>query len=212
MIKNLFFNVIVKIYKFKLKMFQKYNKKSKNILLAILLAILLVNCSNKEAERNEDQIFKKKRINPNIDQRARESADKGGDILSKMRNNNTTTFEFGTSNVLWRATLKSLDFMPLLAVDYAGGVIVTDWYGKNLNNQSDQETEELKITVKFLSNELSVSSLQVDTFKKKCIQFVKCSTMIADKKLNSNLKNKIIETARQISIEDEKNNSSKKKK
>jgi len=168
-----------------------------------------LSCAKKEDASNE-VIFKKKRINPNIDERAREAANKGGDVLSRMRkNNNVTTYEFSTSNVLWRATLKSLDFMPLLAVDYAGGVIVTDWYGNNLNSANKAVAEEIKMTIRFLSNELSIASIDIKSFKKKCIQN-NCSILPADQKLNNDLKNKIVQMARNISIEDEKKKEIKK--
>ena len=39
-----------------------------------------------------------------------------------------TTFEFSTSNPMWRATFDVIDFMPFVTVDYAGGMIITDWY------------------------------------------------------------------------------------
>ena len=191
-------------------MLQKYNKKISIFYLIFIILSTLTNCAKENA--NDNPVNKKKRINPNVEERAREAADRGGDILSKMRKNNATTFEFGTSNVLWRATLKSLDFMPLLAVDYAGGVIVTDWYGNNLNatNTNKVVTEEFKMTIRFLSNELSVASIDVKSFKKKCIQN-NCSTLPGDQKLNNELKSKIIEKAREISIDDEKAKNNTKK-
>lgn len=189
-------------------MLQKYNKKIALFSLIFIILSTLTNCAKENADDNP--LNKKKRINPNVEERAREAADRGGDILSKMRKNNATTFEFGTSNVLWRATLKSLDFMPLLAVDYAGGVIVTDWYGNNLNTTNKVVTEELKMTIRFLSNELSIASIDIKSFKKKCIQN-NCSTLPGDQKLNNELKSEIIKKAREISIEDEKAKNNKKK-
>jgi len=183
-------------------MLQNYNKKTSFFPIFFIFLLLTLSCTKKEEASNEG-IFKNKRINPNVDERARESANKGGDIISRMKKNNVTTYEFSTSNVLWRATLKSLDFMPLLAVDYAGGVIVTDWYGNNLNSANKAVAEEIKMTIRFLSNELSISSIDIKSFKKKCIQN-NCSTSPADQKLNNDLKNKIIEMARKISIEDER--------
>ena len=38
------------------------------------------------------------------------------------------TFDFASSNELWRASIEILDFVPLTTADYSGGVIITDWY------------------------------------------------------------------------------------
>lgn len=193
-------------------MLQNYNRL-KNTLLLVLFSILLISlpaCTKKEEQGSDTGIFKKKRINPNVDERAREAADKGPNILDRFNDKGSTNFQFGTSNVLWRATLSSIDFMPLLAVDYAGGIIVTDWYGQNLNNNTDK-SEEIKLTIKFLSNELSVNSVEIEAYKKICIKF-KCSIDKNNKELNSTLKNKIIAMARKISLEDENKKNSKKKK
>ena len=42
-----------------------------------------------------------------------------------------TTYEFSTSNPMWRASLEVLDFIPLSTVDYSGGMIITDWYSED---------------------------------------------------------------------------------
>jgi hypothetical protein len=191
-------------------MLQNYNNLKKLIFTALItLPLLLTYSCAKEKTGEETSIFKKKRINPNVDERAREAADKGPSLLDRFGNNNTN-FQFGTSNVLWRATLSSLNFMPLLAVDYAGGVIVTDWYGENLNNDNKEITEEIKMTIRFLSNDISISSIEISSYKKKCEKF-RCNILANNKDFNKALKEKIITLARQISVEDEKQKSNKKK-
>ena len=72
------------------------------------------------------------------------------------------SFEFASSNVMWRATLDLLDFTPLSNVDYSGGVIITDWF----NESSDQDP--IKITIRFLSNEVRADGLKVIIHKKIC--------------------------------------------
>ena len=58
------------------------------------------------------------------------------------------TFDFASSNELWRASLDTIDFMPLVSANYSGGIIITDWYyDQNSRNQA------IKITIRFLSNE-----------------------------------------------------------
>jgi hypothetical protein len=67
-----------------------------------------------------------------------------------------------TSNPMWRASLEILDFLPLTTVDYSGGIIITDWYSDNGNNDS------IKITVRFLSNEIRSDNLKIIVHKKNC--------------------------------------------
>ena len=70
-------------------------------------------------------------------------------------------FEFANANPLWRASLDTIDFMPLLSVDYGGGIIITDWYGE------ENENDAIKITIQFLSNEVRSDALNIKVFKKK---------------------------------------------
>ena len=184
-------------------------KKINTILFLLIFSLILAGCKSTEEKVDEEPVIKKKRINPNVDERAREAADKGPNILDRFGSEKGTNFQFGTSNVLWRATLSSINFMPLLAVDYAGGVIVTDWYGQNSNNNSEN-SEEIKLTIRFLSNELSITSVEIDSHKKICVK-LKCSIEKDNKQLNAALKNKIITMARKISIEDENKKNNKKK-
>ena len=82
-----------------------------------------------------------------------------GDLLGRSGN---TNYEFSTANPMWRATLETLDFLPLTTVDYSGGTIITDWYSENNSNES------IKITVRFLSNEVRSDNLKIIVHRKKC--------------------------------------------
>ena len=62
----------------------------------------------------------------------------------------------GVNSYLWRASLDTLSFMPLLQTDSNGGVIVTDWY-VNPNVQ----TERMKVTVTILDQDLRADALRV---------------------------------------------------
>ena len=98
------------------------------------------------------------------DERARRNIEEGRGIsLGKIGSNNTT-YEFSTSNPMWRASLEVLDFIPLTTVDYSGGMIITDWY----SDTSDNSKESLKISVRFLSNEIRSDSLKIIIHKKSC--------------------------------------------
>ena len=140
---------------------------------------------------------------PEIDaqKRTREAAKQGGGIFGDINNRKTssTTYDFATSNVLWRSNLKSLDFLPLVNADYSGGIIIYDWYSDKENSKV-----QLKITVKFLSNELRSDSIQITTHKKICENDGKCTTKRLDDKFSSDIKDSIIASARSQRIEDSK--------
>ncbi len=72
-------------------------------------------------------------------------------------------YDFANSNPLWRATLDTLDFMPLVSANYSGGIVITDWYADNSTSN-----ESIKITVRFLTNEIRSDALDVNVFVKKC--------------------------------------------
>jgi hypothetical protein len=168
------------------------------LLISITMGILVISCTSKDSKKQEEEpIITKKRINPNAEERAREFADKNP-IFSTDRNRSVGgAFEFSSSNILWRASLESLDGLPLANTDYAGGVIITDWYG-------GEEAKQIKITVRFLSNELATSSLKVVSYIKEC-KNNNCTTVAANENFNSEIQNKIMNNARKISIENEKN-------
>ncbi|MDB3888531.1 DUF3576 domain-containing protein [Candidatus Pelagibacter sp.] len=132
----------------------------------------------------------------NADDRVQRNIEEGRGLrLSK--NNNGGNFSFASSNPLWRATLEKLDFMPLNNVDYAGGVIVTDWYSDVENN------EEIKISVKFLTNEIRSDSLDITIFKKECNLNNKCKTSQIENTLNNEIKTSILKRAAQLSKEND---------
>ena len=79
------------------------------------------------------------------------------------------TFDFASSNYLWRATLDTIDFMPLVSANYSGGIIVTDWYSEN-----NSEKESIKISIRFLSNEIRSDAIDVKVFIKECDQNLNC--------------------------------------
>ena len=136
--------------------------------------------------------------------KAREFVDKKGGLFGEIgKSSSGTNFEFSTSNVLWRATLKNLDFLPLVNADYSGGIIVYDWY----SNKGDKQS--IKISVRFLSNELKSSSVVVAGHKKICDETGKCFIEKLDNKFTDEIKESVISTARQIKIEDSKKDTKK---
>jgi hypothetical protein len=176
-------------------MLQIYNTKV-TINLSILLVFLLIsNCSRKEGALDEKVL-----IETNPDKKAREFADKGGGIFGDIgKRSGSTTFEFASSNVLWRATLKSLDFLPLLNADYSGGIIIYDWY-----SQTNNPKEQIKISVQFLNNELRSDSIKITAHKKICETLERCSNSTIDQSFANSIKESIITAARTLKIEEAK--------
>ena len=99
-------------------------------------------------------------------------------------------FDFATSNELWRATLETLDFIPLSTADYGGGIIITDWY-----NNTSETKESLKISVRFLTNEIRSDALLVKIFKKNCLTIQNCKVLPVNNDLNAEIKLAILKKA-----------------
>tara|TARA_Y100000768_G_C23920271_1_gene654565 strand:- start:484 stop:1101 length:618 start_codon:yes stop_codon:yes gene_type:complete len=99
-------------------------------------------------------------------------------------------YEFATSNELWRASLDTIDFMPLASVNYSGGLIVTDWYN---NNQIADES--IKISIRFLTNEIRSDALDIKVFTKKCLNGSSCQIFETSGALVPELTRQILKTA-----------------
>jgi hypothetical protein len=151
-------------------------KNKLKVLLVLLFAaqFFLTNCSK----------FKP----TNARETPTNALERGVSIGGALNRNKNTTYEFSTSNPLWRASLEALDFLPLSVVDYSGGIIVTDWYGDEIN-------ESIKITIRFLSNEIAANSLKIIVHKKNCPINSNCSVNILNSKINNELLTSIVKKA-----------------
>ena len=160
--------------------------------------ITIISCGKTDQVTGEKVLVE---VNP--DKRAREFADKGGGIFGDInkigKGSAGGNFEFASSNVLWRATLKSLDFLPLLNADYSGGIIIYDWY-----SQANNPKEQIKISVQFLNNELRSDSVKITAHKKICETAVSCSNSTLDQNFANSIKDSIITSARTLKIEEAK--------
>ena len=168
----------------------------KKIFLIFSFLVFIVQCAKTDPITGEKVI-----IDPNLDKKAREARDRGGGIFGDINNrrSSSTTFEFASSNVLWRATLKSLDFLPLLNAYYSGGIIIYDWY-----SQTNNPKEQIKISVQFLNNELRSDSVKITAHKKICETAERCSNSTLDQNFANSVKESIIASARILKIEEAK--------
>ena len=106
-----------------------------------------------------------RKVSPNSKERVKKNLEEGkGMSLKKMMGGaQGTNYQFASSNPMWRATLEILDFLPLANVDYSGGIITTDWY-----NEGTSLDESIKITVRFLTNEIRSDGIKIIVHKKRC--------------------------------------------
>jgi hypothetical protein len=176
------------------------NIKKYSFLKFYLIIFFLFQCAKIDPVTGEKII-----IEPDPVKKARKAADTEGGLFGDLKKNNkSNNFEFSSSNVLWRATLQSLEFLPLLNADYSGGIVIYDWYSDNLNSK-----EQIKVTVRFLSNELRSNSLRIIVHKKTCDENNACSIKKVDSGIADEIKDKILLTARTARLEEEKNNKDK---
>jgi len=153
------------------------------ILTKISLVCLLINMLNscgiyRPTDAREFPPEPEKRVQKNLEEGR-------GFRLFKNDNMNSGVFDFASSNELWRASLDTLDFMPLISADYGGGIIITDWY-----NESNNYDDYIKINIRFMTNEIRSDALIVKVYTKKCENLENC--IISED--NPEIKNKLIST------------------
>ena len=166
-----------------------FNSKLKlNFLLVfILLAFILSSCG---IYRPVDA----KKIPSNVNERVKKNIEEGRGYRLFGNQNRGGTFDFATSNEMWRASLDLLDFTPLSNVDYSGGIIITDWFA----DENSSENEQIKITVKFLSNEIRADGLDVIIHKKICNTENKCNTVKVESVIENEIKLAILKKAAEL--------------
>ena len=170
--------------KYKLKISMKIN-----ILLSLILVVFLASCKNGKLPGGDARKFPddpKLRVKKNLEEgRGFRLNDSVGNLSGGG------AFEFASSNDLWRASLDVIDFMPLISANYSGGIIITDWYTDNTNSN-----ESIKITIRFLTNEVRSDAIDVKVHNKICSNdLLKCEIIQTDGVLVTEIKKKILKQA-----------------
>ena len=163
--------------------------KKFSLLPIFLILLILLNGCGKNFFRGADA----KKVSPDPRERVKKNLEEGkgfriNDAIKGGRG--ATNFEFASSNELWRASLDVLDFMPLTSANYSGGIIITDWYSEQGNAE-----ESIKITIRFLSNEVRSDAIDVDIFYKKCIAPNNCKINKQDGQLKKEITRQILAKA-----------------
>ena len=167
-----------------------------NIILTILIFILLSGCSGKlpGADARKVPYDPKERVKKNIEE------GRGFRLMEGLNSKKGGDFEFASSNELWRASLDVIDFMPLASVNYSGGMIITDWYSDN------SEQESIKISIRFLTNEVRSDALEIKVFYKTCNKIGNCVVNQKPGKIVTELKREILKIAAKYKEIDDKEN------
>ena len=157
----------------------------KKIAVLIPIIFLLNSCGGKLPGADA------KKFPPEPDKRIKKNLEEGrGFRLSSLTQKGSGgTFDFASSNELWRASLDTIDFMPLASANYSGGIIITDWYSESNYN------EAIKISIRFLSNEIRIDSLLIKIYYRKCELNFNCKVSEKKGNLNKELLKKILKTA-----------------
>ena len=154
-----------------------------------IICLLLNACNGKfpGADARKVSADPKERVKKNLEEGRGFTLNKTlGDITSKGG-----TFDFASSNELWRASLDVIDFMPLSSVNYSGGIIITDWY-----SDINEPSESIKISIRFLTNEIRSDALDIKIFNRKCVDnLINCKITSTDKVLVAEIKKQILKRA-----------------
>jgi len=126
---------------------------------------------------------------PDPTERVRKNIEEGRGIRLFGDNEKGGTFDFASSNPLWRASLDTINFIPLISANYSGGIIISDWYSGN------NENESIKITIRFLTNEIRADALEIKVFTKKCGIQASCAISESGGQIVKELKKSILKKA-----------------
>ncbi|WP_440922847.1 DUF3576 domain-containing protein [Candidatus Pelagibacter sp.] len=161
---------------------------SRNIIIFFSVIILLTQsaCNALKPKKVSAKDFP-----PDPRQRVKKNIEEGKGFRLFDGKGAGTTYDFASSNPLWQATLDTLDFMPLVSANYSGGIVITDWYSEN-----NSPNESVKISVRFLTNEIRSDALDINVFLKKCSQnLTNCSISKNNNDLVANLNLNILKKA-----------------
>ena len=159
-------------------------KKRNQILIFLTLFLFTISCGiYKPVDAKKFPPQPELRVKKNIEE------GRGFRLMSGFGGDKAGKFEFANANPLWRASLDIIDFMPLLSVDYGGGLIITDWYGE------ENEKDSIKISIQFLSNEIRSDALKIKVFKKNCSSLSDCKVFASQSKIGEELRLAILKKA-----------------
>ena len=163
---------------------------SKLFKILIFSVLLLTTACNKSSKLDPNRpIGAEDKRRKNIEE------GRGASLKGIIQNRGSTNYEFSSSNPMWRASLETLDFLPLTTVDYSGGVIITDWY-----STANNESERCKLNIFIIGMSLKAENLKVTSF---CQEF-KSQIWVnknVDKENNIKIENAILNKAKKLRLQ-----------
>ena len=167
------------------------------IVVAVVLGISLLNSCAALKPAPSDA----RKVSPNVEERVRANIEEGRGFRLMGGEKKGGTFDFASANELWRASLDIIDFMPLMSANYSGGIIITDWY-----SDGKAAGDSVKVSIRFLTNEIRSDALDIKVFMKKCKDLNNCVVSETKGVLVSELKKKILKQASIYKAENKKKN------
>ena len=159
------------------------NKFLTNPLIIASLLLLLSACGM-GADARQFPPDPESRVKKNIEE------GRGFRLFDNNKKSGSGNFDFASSNSLWRASLDTIDFMPLASANYSGGIIITDWYSGDVSS-----AESIKISIRFLTNEIRSDAVDIKVFYKNCQAQLSCKVSQKDGVLKKELRNEILKQA-----------------
>jgi hypothetical protein len=120
----------------------------------------------------------------------------GGLLGSKDKKDTSDNTGVAVNAYLWRASLDTINFIPLVSADPFGGVIITDWY-----TPAESPNERMKVQITILDRELRADGVRVSVFKQQTN--AKAGGWVdaqVDPHTNTDIENAILTRARQLRI------------
>ena len=163
-------------------------KNISKIVFFCSIAVFFLNSCNGKLPGGDARKFPddpKKRVEQNLKE------GRGFKIMDMVKDEPGGVFNFASSNELWRASLDVIDFMPLSSVNYSGGIIISDWYSSEQNSN-----ESIKISIRFLTNEIRSDALDIKVFNRKCLKsLIDCKITSSEGVVVTELKKEILKKA-----------------
>ena len=158
--------------------------------ILIILTLFLVSGCNGFFKRSDVK------DNPvNVKDRVRKNIEEGKGVRFNIGKRKGGVFDFASANTLWRASVETLDFVPLVNASYSGGIIITDWFSGN-GDEKNNIQRDLKITIRFLTNEIRSDALKVIIHERNCdVTTNNCSTGLIQSQISDEIKIAILKRA-----------------
>ena len=162
-----------------------------SLLTFFMIVLIFLNSCGNNFFRGADA----RKVSSDPRERVKKNLEEGkgfriNDVIKKGAGIGGGNFEFASSNELWRASLDIIEFMPLTSANYSGGIIITDWYTNDTN-----PNETIKITIRFLTNEIRSDAIDINVFYKKCDAEYKCVVQKNNKNIEDELRREILKKA-----------------